>query len=60
MDSSFYIYFQIMSEKSAAPYVSGVAVHWYVDSLVPAGVLDQTHQAFPQLPILYTEACNCK
>jgi glucosylceramidase len=34
---------------NAMKYVSGIAVHWYLDFLVPAKQLDLTHYAFPNL-----------
>jgi len=46
--------------SGAARYVSGVAVHWYTDWLVPASVLDRTHKLYPDVPILYTESCTGK
>ncbi|XP_076030329.1 lysosomal acid glucosylceramidase-like [Oratosquilla oratoria] len=48
----------MMSYPSAAQYVYGVAVHWYTDAFTPAALLDVTHKKHPQLPLLYTEACN--
>lgn len=46
------------SEK-AAKYISGIAVHWYLDSAVdPVPTLDQTHQLFPDKFIFSTEACT--
>ena len=47
-----------MGNRTTAGYVSGVAVHWYADWLVPPSVLDATHYMFPNVPILYTEACT--
>lgn len=47
-----------MSNPAAAKYVSGVAVHWYLDWLTPTLTLDLTHQRHPNLFILYTEACT--
>lgn len=42
--------------KGAKNYTAGTAVHWYADSIVPAVVLDQTHNDFPDKFILLTEA----
>ena len=33
--------------KEADKYVAGIAVHWYMDSLIPPKMLDLTHDAFP-------------
>ncbi|XP_050716144.1 lysosomal acid glucosylceramidase-like isoform X1 [Eriocheir sinensis] len=49
---------EVMSNPAAAKYVSGVAVHWYIDWLTPPLTLDLTHQRHPKLFILYTEACT--
>ncbi|XP_017164835.1 matrilin-2-like [Poecilia reticulata] len=39
-------------------YIHGVAVHWYLDSLVPAEAsLGATHQLFPEYYLFGTEAC---
>lgn len=46
------------SPEKAKKYVSGVAVHWYMDSLIPANVLDKTHDMFPDKWIFATEACT--
>ncbi|KAF2364786.1 Glycosyl hydrolase family 30 TIM-barrel domain [Trinorchestia longiramus] len=46
------------SVNNTLAYVSGIAVHWYIDFLVPPFVLEQTHELYPHLPILYTEACT--
>ena len=39
-------------------YVDGIAVHWYLDSFVPANILDITHENFPDKWIFATEACS--
>ncbi|XP_032094228.1 lysosomal acid glucosylceramidase-like [Thamnophis elegans] len=50
---------QVIGNSSAATFVSGIGVHWYVDFLVPAGpTLDVTHRLYPNFFLLYTEACN--
>jgi glucosylceramidase len=41
----------------ASKYVDGIAVHWYLDSVVPAKSLDLTHEKFPDKWIFGTEAC---
>lgn len=46
----------ILQDKEAAIYVSGIAVHWYADSLVSSSLLDRTHDEFPEKWILSTEA----
>ncbi|XP_042223421.1 lysosomal acid glucosylceramidase-like isoform X2 [Homarus americanus] len=48
----------IMIDGDAAPYVSGVAIHWYSDWLTPTLTLDLTHERHPELFLLYTEACT--
>jgi len=47
----------MMSNEGVPDLVSGVAVHWYADFLVPVSTLDRVHDHHPNLPILYTEAC---
>nr|CAD7397028.1 unnamed protein product [Timema cristinae] len=37
---------------------SGLAVHFYMDSVNNTDILDRVHQDFPEKFILYTEACN--
>ena len=47
-----------MGDPEASKYVSGIGVHWYKDNLYPASVLTTTHELFPDLFLLATEACN--
>uniref|UniRef100_A0A8C5RHT4 Glucosylceramidase n=1 Tax=Laticauda laticaudata TaxID=8630 RepID=A0A8C5RHT4_LATLA len=50
---------QVIGNSTAAGYVSGIGVHWYFDSVTPAGLtLDVTHHLYPDFFLLYTEACN--
>lgn len=44
--------------KVAKKYVSGIALHWYWDTSIPAFVLDDTHDNFPEKFLLMTEACE--
>lgn len=48
----------VLGDPEAAKYVSGVAVHWYMDSLTDPRVLDKVHESFPDKFILGTEACT--
>ncbi|XP_033207306.1 lysosomal acid glucosylceramidase-like [Belonocnema kinseyi] len=48
----------VFRNKVAEKYISGVAIHWYWDSLIPAVVLDKTHNHFPKKFLLMTEACE--
>ena len=50
--------FQVLKDKEAAKYISGIAVHWYWDKLFPSAVLNKTHELFPDYFILGTEACT--
>lgn len=43
--------------SNAMDFVSGLAVHWYWDRLIPSSRLDQAHDAFPSKIILNTESC---
>lgn len=47
----------IMANPKSAEYVSGWAVHWYVDFLGFQDTMDQTNALFPDKFIFYTEAC---
>lgn len=47
-----------MGDPEASKYVSGIGVHWYKNNLMPASVLTTTHELFPDLFLLATEACN--
>lgn len=48
----------VLSDPEAAQYVSGIALHWYMDQYYPPGVLTETHDLFPDYFILGTEACD--
>ena len=49
---------QIYNDSEASKYVSGTAVHWYIDNYVPANVLSFTHDMFPDKFLFGSEACN--
>lgn len=50
---------QVLGNVTAARYVAGVGIHWYLDSIVPASCsLEATHKLFPNHFLLYTEACS--
>ncbi|XP_075032405.1 lysosomal acid glucosylceramidase-like [Calonectris borealis] len=49
----------VLGNATAAHYVAGMGVHWYLDSIVPASCsLEATHKLFPDHFLLYTEACS--
>ncbi|XP_075440605.1 lysosomal acid glucosylceramidase isoform X1 [Ascaphus truei] len=49
----------ILSDLSAARYIHGIAVHWYMDAIIPADVtLGRTHQLFPEYFLFASEACT--
>lgn len=49
----------VLSDPEAAKYVSGIAVHWYTDLLIPTTALDLTYTKFGKdYFILNTEACE--
>ena len=49
---------QVLSDVRAARYIHGVAVHWYLDGLVPAEIsLGITHHLYPDYYLFGTEAC---
>ncbi|XP_057254180.1 lysosomal acid glucosylceramidase-like [Pezoporus wallicus] len=49
----------VLGNATAARYVAGIGVHWYLDSIVPPRCsLEATHELFPHHFLLYTEACS--
>ncbi|KAM9368391.1 uncharacterized protein LRP34_011600 [Phaethornis superciliosus] len=49
----------VLGNATAARYVAGMGVHWYLDSIVPPSwSLEATHKLFPDHFLLYTEACS--
>ena len=50
----------MLADAEAAKYISGIAVHWYYDDmpLVSPSLLTETHNLFPDMFLLATEACN--
>lgn len=50
--------FQVLHDVHAGKYIHGVAVHWYMDSFVPAELsLGTTHHIYPEYYLFGTEAC---
>lgn len=49
---------KVFADEKADKYASGIAVHWYMDYVVPPEALDMTHNNHPSKFLLYTEACN--
>ncbi|CAI5662238.1 unnamed protein product [Oreochromis niloticus] len=48
----------VLSDVHAGRYIHGVAVHWYLDSVVPPGIsLGTTHDLYPEYYLFGTEAC---
>ncbi|XP_056409090.1 lysosomal acid glucosylceramidase [Hyla sarda] len=48
----------ILSDLRAARYVHGIAVHWYLDAVIPADIsLGSTHHLYPEYFLFATEAC---
>ena len=49
---------QVLTDVHAGRYIHGVAVHWYMDSFVPAELsLGVTHHLYPEYYLFGTEAC---
>ncbi|XP_042296937.1 lysosomal acid glucosylceramidase-like [Sceloporus undulatus] len=49
----------VIGNSSAAKYVSGIGIHWYLDSVtLPGLTLDATYLLYPDFFLLYTESCN--
>ncbi|XP_017280474.1 lysosomal acid glucosylceramidase [Kryptolebias marmoratus] len=48
----------VLGDVHAGRYIHGVAVHWYMDSFIPAGIsLGTTHRLYPEYYLFGTEAC---
>ncbi|XP_077988535.1 lysosomal acid glucosylceramidase-like [Glandiceps talaboti] len=47
----------VLGDPDAAQFVSGIAIHWYLDFIIPVGILSDTHNKHPEHFILATEAC---
>ncbi len=48
----------IFADPATAPFVYGVAVHWYESTFkVYEDVFDRVHQKFPDFAIIHTEGC---
>ncbi|XP_063002221.1 lysosomal acid glucosylceramidase-like isoform X2 [Elgaria multicarinata webbii] len=49
----------VIGNSSAAQYVSGIGLHWYLDSVIPPGLtIEATYRLYPNYFILYTESAN--
>lgn len=49
---------EVLNDVHAGRYIHGVAVHWYMDSFVPAEIsLGVTHHLYPEYYLFGTEAC---
>lgn len=48
----------LRGSSKAMDYISGLAVHWYWDKFVPATLLDEAHEKYPDKIILNTESCD--
>lgn len=49
---------QVLNDVHAGRYIHGVAVHWYMDKVVPAEIsLGITHHLYPEYYLFGTEAC---
>lgn len=49
----------VLTDPAAAKYIAGIAVHWYLDLIVPTKFIDITYDKFGKdFFILNTEACE--
>ena len=46
----------LLSDEDCAKYISGIAIHWYINSITPRVLQDISHKHYPQYFILSTEA----
>ncbi|XP_024890942.1 glucosylceramidase-like isoform X1 [Temnothorax curvispinosus] len=47
----------VFQNKKARDIISGIAIHFYYDTLIGPSVLDEIKQLFPEKSLIYTEAC---
>lgn len=50
----------VFKNKKAKEIFSGIALHWYADTLFPSLLLTITHDKYPDKFIIMTEACTGK
>ncbi|KAJ9573850.1 hypothetical protein L9F63_008774, partial [Diploptera punctata] len=48
----------VLTDETAKSYISGIAIHWYMDIISQPSLLSEVHDAYPDVFLLYTEACN--
>ncbi|KAI8774774.1 glucosylceramidase [Biomphalaria glabrata] len=48
----------VLSDPEASKYISGVAVHWYVDGVLPSDIMTLAHNLYPDKFLFGTEACE--
>lgn len=49
---------RLFKNKVAMDYISGIAVHWYWDNIIPASLLEDLHNSYPEKFIIMSEASN--
>lgn len=47
----------VLADPQAARYVSGVAFHWYMNTMTSPNVLEEFHQKYPGFFTLSSESC---
>ncbi|XP_039254646.2 lysosomal acid glucosylceramidase-like [Styela clava] len=47
----------VLNDSVVNDYVDGIAIHWYMDFMVPPQRLTETHELFPDKFMLASEAC---
>lgn len=48
----------VFSQNNALDAIDGIAVHWYLDTVISADVLDRVHEKYPNKFVMLTEASN--
>lgn len=48
----------VLKDNASSQYVSGIAFHWYANSISPPEVLDKVLEKYPDYFLLNTEACE--
>ena len=49
---------QILGDPEANKYIAGIGIHWYLDTFLPASLITDAHNLFPNKFIFATEACE--
>lgn len=48
----------VLGDPDANKYIAGIGIHWYLDTFLPASLITDAHNLFPNKFIFATEACE--